>query len=390
MTNKKSLLSIQALVILMNDSSKEKTMTIDEINKELGRPIDSDSRGTVAKSIKNTLEIVNQLNDINGSAVTCYPIKEENDFKGNYSQWKLYYDHIFTQHELNILLLLVMQNQDIDKSYMIEKLITLSGADSNISLQTKLDQKHLKSFKNSAYQISTLESNIEILTSAMPCKDDGKIIKGKKITFKLRGYDENYNRTTFKYDNGKDRIYTVKPFCITMKDGEIILIAKSKNTLKNTYYDNYSIYYVNLIYDIKIGDEFDDEPLVNETKNRYLKEHFNMSYDQAHAVYLKIKKGNIASTTRLYRAFRDSAVFDEKATEKYKEKCKKEYDLFLVHSSLYGIVNWVFANVDAKISFMLDKDVMTNEKAESNVELVKIHIKDKLSGFEKAINKKLI
>ena len=166
---------------------------------------------TDIKAVARNLKLLEMID----RRVKCRESKRINQRgKEEIYRYGFYYEHEFDDVELRLLVDSVMYQMQMPKKTrknLINKLIGLS----NIYFRNTM--KHIIYISDNAPENSSFYKNIRVLAEA--------INSCKKIRFRYCSYGTDLKLHPRKNADGKDRIYTVSPYKLAVKDGRYYLIC---------------------------------------------------------------------------------------------------------------------------------------------------------------------
>lgn len=254
----KKLLIVYILDILQKYSDSEHTLTKSRIQQILAKDycMETDVKA-VARNLK-LLEMVDRR-------VKCREAERINQ-RGREEIYRhgFYYEHEFDDAELRLLADSVMYQMQMPKKTrenLINKLIGLS------SVYFKDKMKHTIYIPDNVPENISFYQNIRVLAEA--------VNSGKKVRFKYYSYGTDLKLCPRMNADGKDRIYTVSPYKLAVKDGRYYLICNYDG------YDDISNYRVDRIKHIEMLNvsarperELNNKDMVNLAE--YVEQHLYM------------------------------------------------------------------------------------------------------------------
>lgn len=225
----KKLLILYILDILQKYSDSDHTLTKSRIQQILDEKyfMQIDVKA-VARNLK-LLEMVDKR-------VKCREAERTNQHgKEEIYRHGFYYEHEFDDAELRLLadsVMYQMQMPKITRENLIKKLIRLS------SVYFKDKMKHTVYIPDNAPENISFYKNIRVLAEA--------INNGKKVCFKYCSYGTDLKLHPRMTADGKERIYTLSPYKLAVRDGRYYLICNYDR------YDDISNYRVDRIKGIEI------------------------------------------------------------------------------------------------------------------------------------------
>ncbi|MDE7121182.1 MAG: WYL domain-containing protein, partial [Oscillospiraceae bacterium] len=204
----KKLLIVYILDILQKYSDPEHPLTKIRIKQILAEKY---SMETDVKAIARNLKLLEMVDN----HVKCKEAERINQ-RGSAEIYRygFYYKHEFDNAELRLLVDSVMYQMQMPKKTrkdLIDKLIGLS----NIYFKNRM--KHTIYIPDNAPENISFYKNIRVLAEA--------INKCKKVCFKYCSYGIDLKLHPRKNADGKERIYTVSPYKLAVKDGKYYLIC---------------------------------------------------------------------------------------------------------------------------------------------------------------------
>ncbi len=254
----KKLLIVYILDILQKYSDAEHTLTKIRIKQILAEEYLME---TDVKAVARNLKLLEMVD----SHVKCQEAERINQ-RGREEIYRhgFYYEHEFDYAELRLLVDSVMYQMQMPKEKrknLIDKIIRLSNT------YFKNTMKHTIYTSDNAPENDSFYDNIRLLAEA--------INSCKKVRFKYCSYGTDLKLYPRKKADGKDRIYTVSPYKLTVKDGRYYLICNYGK------YDDICNYRVDRIQEIKMLDvparperELNQNEMVNLSE--YTEQHLYM------------------------------------------------------------------------------------------------------------------
>lgn len=268
----KKLLILYILDILQKYSDAEHTLTKIRIKQILAEKYFME---TDVKAIARNLKLLEMIDN----HVKCQETERINQRGGEeIYRYGFYYEHEFNDAELRLLVDSVMYQMQMPKEKrknLIDKLIRLSN------IYFKNTMKHTIYISDNAPENDEFYDNIIVLAKA--------INNCKKVRFKYCSYGTDLKLYPRKKADGKDRIYTVSPYKLTVKDGRYYLICNYDK------YDDICNYRVDRIQEIKMLDiparperELNQNGMVNLAE--YTEQHLYMFSGQPIRARFRAKK----------------------------------------------------------------------------------------------------
>lgn len=227
----KKLLILYILDILEKYSDSENTLTKSRIQQILAEDYRME---TDVKAVARNLKLLEMVD----KRVRCKTADRINQHgRKEIYRHGFYYEREFDDVELRLLadsVMYQMQIPKITRKNLIDKLIRLS----DVYFKDKM--KHKMYISDNIPENISFYKNIRALAEA--------INDGKKVSFKYGSYGTDLTLHPRMTADGKERIYTVSPYKLAVKDGRYYLICNYDR------YDDISNYRVDRITGIEILD----------------------------------------------------------------------------------------------------------------------------------------
>ncbi len=274
---------------------------------------------TLRADLRNLIAAFNPLIEEYGTQKEEFRILYDKMEEGRHRMSGIWYQHEFSNRELELLIELLK-----------------SGADISREQRTVLENK-LKKLGSKYYQYNTdsvdsipqfstidktyLKENLGTIKKA--------IAQNKKVSFLFHGYNREG-----KLSPVRERRYLVSPYYVLLYGMKYYLLANTGN------YENVSIYRLDLMTEIKLEEEARKNiRMVKELEHgnitEYIEKHLNMNYDRPVTITLKIKENGY---TALHDCFGDRFL--------YKKSIDAEYDEVEVVCSEHAMIDWAMQFCD--------------------------------------------
>lgn len=254
----KKLLIVYILDILKKYSDSENMLTKGRIQQILEKEyfMEADVKA-VARNLK-LLEMVD-------NHIKCREAERTNQRgRKEIYRYGFYYEHEFDNEELRLLVDSVMYQMQMPKKTrqnLINKLIGLS------SIYFKNTMRHTSYIPDNAPENISFYKNIRVLAEAINSE--------KKVRFRYCSYGTDLKLHPRKNADGKERIYTVNPYKLAVKDGRYYIICNYDR------YDDICNYRVDRIKGIEMLDvparserELNHSDMINLAE--YMEQHLYM------------------------------------------------------------------------------------------------------------------
>ncbi|MBQ8731486.1 MAG: WYL domain-containing protein [Oscillospiraceae bacterium] len=287
----KKTLILDILDILKHHSDVDHTLS----QKDIEQILESEYGVTAdRKAIKRNLDA---LQNKYSRLIKCGKIikrsrlnKETGECEDNDLMSDFYYDSIFTDGELQLLIESVIASEFIPYNHGKELITKLSG----------LRSKYFSSKVRSITRLSLNKTKNQQLFLSIELLDEA-IRKNKKISFKYIEYGTDKKEHPKKRKDGTIREYVVSPYKMAIKGGQFYLICNYEK------YDDIANYRVDRLRDISILSEktrpFETLNGSNGRKidlEQYMSEHLYMFTSDLVRVQLRIPKDMISDIIDMF------------------------------------------------------------------------------------------
>ncbi len=287
------------LEYLKNNTDKNNPVTQEKIQKALGNDTWRDNR-SFKNAVSDMMIVLNDESCNNFRIITDNLFEEletdcEIDNDGDKFDFEtIYYNHIFSEEEVNSIINAIMLSKFIEPDEA-KKLIE--------KIKTNLTSVH----SSKKYSVDKIEKTNEVTFDRKTlAKNLNKIIKAiendKKIIMKFYGYAQSMN-LKISY------MHNISPYYIITYNGKYYLIAiRDSDDDENP--PTMMICRIDLMQEINLTEEI-RVPVENvkgfpqKVDDRFLRQHYNMSYDEPIEFTLKIRTKWL---TFLYDAFGKTAI----------------------------------------------------------------------------------